>query len=94
MNSFKTVFKVAAINLEALHEGTYINTHFSSFDKAWSCLKSKMQEKRQHNVSNELVDKEGNEDVFPIKGNPAVYYTSNFGSYKCAIYIETIKIYS
>lgn len=87
------IFEVLSTNID-VNDGTFVRTLYSNLQSAIKAAKIELENKKPSNV---VEDFEGNLSEYDGKslkytacvGNPAIYYRSNFGNYRCVIYIKT-----
>lgn len=91
------VYEVKSTNID-VNDGVFVRVLFSDMKKAIDFCKQELEDKKPKNV---IEDFEGTLGEFqdkslnytPCLGKPAIYYNSNYGNYRCVVYVETREVY-
>lgn len=91
------VFEVISTNLDS-QDGYFCNVLFKSIKDAKNHCKERLKGKNPKNV---LEDFEGNLSEYDgksleyttCKNNPAIYYRSHYGNYRCVIFVKTRTVH-
>lgn len=91
------VYEVISTNLD-VNDGFFVNVLFDNIDKAFKFCKEELEGKEPNNVTEDF---EGLLQSFQDKSleyaasynNPAIYYNSHYGNYRCVVFIKIRKVY-
>jgi hypothetical protein len=92
------IFEVLSTNID-VNDGTFVKTLYSNLKSAINAAKIELENKKPSNVVEDFEGKLSEYDGKSLeytacKNNPAIYYRSNFGNYRCVIYIKTRTVYN
>lgn len=91
------VYEVISTNLD-VQDGYFCNVLFQDIETAKAYCRKELENKQAKNVTEDF---EGKLEKFQDKsleytvcnGNPAIYYNSHFGNYRCVVFIKTRQVY-
>lgn len=92
------IFEVLSTNID-VNDGTFVKTLYSNLKSAINAAQIELENKKPSNVVEDFEGKLSEYDGKSLeytacKNNPAIYYRSNFGNYRCVIYIKTRTVYN
>lgn len=92
------VFEVLSTNID-VNDGTFVKTLYSSLKSAINAAQIELENKKASNVVEDFEGKLSEYDGKSLeytacKNNPAIYYRSYYGDYRCVIYIKTRTVHN
>lgn len=92
------VFEVLSTNID-VNDGTFVRALYSSLKSAINAAQIELEDKKPSNViedfKGELSEYDGKSlEYTACKNNPAIYYRSHYGNYRCVIYIKTKTVHN
>ena len=91
------IYEVISTNID-LKDGNFCNMLFSDIEQAKEYCKTYLQNKQGKNITEDF---DGKLDSFQDRSlkytsyinNPAIYYNSYFGNYRCVVFIKTREVH-
>lgn len=92
------VFEVLSSNID-VNDGTFVKTLYSNLQSAIKAAKIELENEEASNVIEDFEGKLSEYDGKSLeytacKNNPAIYYRSYYGNYRCVIYIKTRTVHN
>jgi hypothetical protein len=91
------IFEVLSTNID-VNDGTFVRALYSNLKAAINAVKIELENKNPSNVVEDFEGKLSEYDgkslkYTPYVNNPAIYYRSYYGNYRCVVYIKTRTVH-